>query len=895
LVGVSPAISVSGVGGEVSQTCADPGTDDAGQCTVVISSATPGQTTVLAEFEGTAADSESATFSDSGVKTWVTYRVTVNPPTAENLTGTEHTFTVTVERDSGDGLGFQPVAGGVPAITVTGVGTTLSESCSTGTDDAGECTVVISSATPGQTTVSAEFEGTAADSESATFSDSGVKTWVTYRVTVNPPTAENLTGTNHTFTVTVERDSGAGFAPVVDATPTISVTGVGELVSQTCAVPGTDDAGQCTVVITSATPGQTTVEASFVGTAADSESATFSDSGVKTWSTFRVTVTPDVAQNILGEPHTFTVVVEKTSDGVTWTPVVGAVPNVLVSAPASITVSTCADPGTNAAGACTATVTSPSTATVTFSASYLGVIDQGQATFGDEGTKTWIDYRLTVNPPTAQNLTGTNHTFTVLVEVDLGDGSGFRPLPGATPAVVVSGVGSQVSESCSAGTDADGECTVVITSLVTGTTTVEASFEGEAADSEPVTYEDSGVKTWIDYRVTVNPPEAENLTGTNHTFTVLVEKDSGDGEGFVPLTDAMPEITLTGVGSQVSETCSTGTDGDGECTVVITSAVTGTTTVTADFEGTAADSESATFSDSGVKTWLTYRVTMPPDATNEIGDPHTFTALLEVDDGTGFVPVPGATLAISATGTGSITSISTGVVSTPQSGTCTTSAAGTCDITVNSPEPSALTVTATFAATVAESTQTFDDAATKTWIFPPNADLAIVKNASVVTAERGGTFDWTLDVVNNGPGPALNAVVSDTVPAPFVVTGVTGTAGWSCSNVGNAVTCTKAFVAVGETATFRIPVSTPVDAPAGNVTNVGSVQATTPDPNLANNSDDATVTVPEVVIIPPPPPEVLPPTGSGMVLDIVRTALLLLAAGYVVLRGSGRRTADDAS
>ena len=82
------------------------------------------------------------------------------------------------------------MVGVVPDVTVTGVGTTFSESCSTGTDAAGECTVVITSVTTGQTTVLAEFEGTAADSESAIFSDSGVKTWVTYRVTVDPPTAD---------------------------------------------------------------------------------------------------------------------------------------------------------------------------------------------------------------------------------------------------------------------------------------------------------------------------------------------------------------------------------------------------------------------------------------------------------------------------------------------------------------------------------------------------------------------------------------------------------------------------------------------------------------------------------------------------------------------------------
>ncbi|HEY3485269.1 MAG TPA: LPXTG cell wall anchor domain-containing protein, partial [Ilumatobacteraceae bacterium] len=167
----------------------------------------------------------------------------------------------------------------------------------------------------------------------------------------------------------------------------------------------------------------------------------------------------------------------------------------------------------------------------------------------------------------------------------------------------------------------------------------------------------------------------------------------------------------------------------------------------------------------------------------------------------------------------------------------------------------------------------------------PQADLAIVKNASVTTAERGTSFNWVLDVVNNGPQPATNAVVSDTVPAPLVVTGVSS-AQFSCSNAGNVVTCTKASMAVGETGQITVAVSVPADAAAGNITNVGSVQAVTPDPNLTNNSDDASVTVPPVAV---QPPVQLPRTGADATMTMVRLAGLLIGAGAVVLFLSRRR------
>jgi uncharacterized repeat protein (TIGR01451 family) len=168
-----------------------------------------------------------------------------------------------------------------------------------------------------------------------------------------------------------------------------------------------------------------------------------------------------------------------------------------------------------------------------------------------------------------------------------------------------------------------------------------------------------------------------------------------------------------------------------------------------------------------------------------------------------------------------------------------------------------------------------------------SADLAIVKQASVATADRGGQFDWILTIGNNGPDAATNVVVSDTIPAPFVVQSIEQ-GSFSCTRSGNAITCTRATMAVGETLAIKVRVATPVDAAQGVVVNTGSVQAVTPDPNLANNSASASVTIPAAAVQ-PPAPNPLPATGAGFAETGARIAAIVLGAGLIVLAAARRR------
>src|SRR5207244_1223235 len=141
-----------------------------------------------------------------------------------NKVGTAHTFTVFVEENNG--TGWAAAAGETVNSTESGVGTITGGTCGpTGpTDAGGHCTVIVNSSVPGTDTVNAtsavSVGGITVNVDTAGYGAhdiSNVKTWVNARISIGT-SGTNKVGTAHTFTVTVEADSGSGFAPVAGAT-----------------------------------------------------------------------------------------------------------------------------------------------------------------------------------------------------------------------------------------------------------------------------------------------------------------------------------------------------------------------------------------------------------------------------------------------------------------------------------------------------------------------------------------------------------------------------------------------------------------------------------------------------------------------------------------------------
>jgi hypothetical protein len=243
----------------------------------------------------------------------VVYRVTLTPPRAENLTGSSHTLGVLVEQSGDGGATYGPAAGAQPTIAVTpGTTAVTASTCTTpGTDASGRCSVTISSTAPGLTTITASYRGSVASGEGDLATASATKTWVTFRLTVTPPTAVNPTGTAHTFRVAVESDSGNGPRSFAGAQVGLELGGPGQISaitggSASSLAPdrrtgscSTDTDGVCAVVITSSDAGTSTLTAVYNASVGTS-SGSFRAQAQKIWEspTSPVTAAPTAAATV---------------------------------------------------------------------------------------------------------------------------------------------------------------------------------------------------------------------------------------------------------------------------------------------------------------------------------------------------------------------------------------------------------------------------------------------------------------------------------------------------------------------------------------------------------------------------------------------------------------------
>jgi uncharacterized repeat protein (TIGR01451 family) len=132
---------------------------------------------------------------------------------------------------------------------------------------------------------------------------------------------------------------------------------------------------------------------------------------------------------------------------------------------------------------------------------------------------------------------------------------------------------------------------------------------------------------------------------------------------------------------------------------------------------------------------------------------------------------------------------------------------------------------------------------------PPSADLSLTKTASVSSTTVGDQFSYTLTVKNAGPQDSTATTVSDPLPSQVALVSATASQG-SCSGA-TTVTCSLGTVANGGSATVTITVKA---VTAGTATNTASVTGGLTDPNPANNSASASVTINPVTPPPPPPP-----------------------------------------
>lgn len=117
------------------------------------------------------------------------------------------------------------------------------------------------------------------------------------------------------------------------------------------------------------------------------------------------------------------------------------------------------------------------------------------------------------------------------------------------------------------------------------------------------------------------------------------------------------------------------------------------------------------------------------------------------------------------------------------------------------------------------------------------ADVVITKTTNATTAATGSQFAYTITVTNNGPSPATNVVVTDTLPAGLQFVGATPSQG-TC-NASSPVTCNLGTLAVTASATITLAVQ--VTGTSGTIANTASVSA-------AEDPTGGTSTAPPVTV-----------------------------------------------
>ncbi|HUR51466.1 MAG TPA: choice-of-anchor P family protein [Mycobacteriales bacterium] len=791
-----------------------------------------------------------------------TYGVTLAPASAENFTNKPHTLTATVTGTGslngtsattaplvGVPVGFR-LEGGTPS----GCGSLSSTSGTT--DAAGQATTVLTSANACTTTIRAFVDkaGSTAGYDSSDASGTASKTFAAYAVSVSPATATNALGTNHTFTIKVTRDTGSGAAGYAGQTVTfllsnatatgahlVSINGVAA--SGTSGTCTTSSTGTCTVVATATNTGTFTLDASY-GKSNDSGAGTFTGSGTKSYTDYRLGVTPASATNQLNVPHTFTVLLEQSTNN-TWSPLAGATVALALTktaGDAAITsINGVSGSGTSCVtksdGTCSVVINATQPGLVTLTATYSKALDSGTLTRTASGTKQYSGYDMTVTPATATNdLQHLQHTFTVSLTRNNGSSSvGYAgqtvtlSLDPGTSGATITSINGVAGSGTSCVTTSDGTCSVVITATSAGKAVLTATWTQALSATESVTRTASGTKQYSDFRLDVTPESATNdLQHLSHTFTVTLQRNDGSGfAGYggqtvsLSLNPGTSGATITSINGVAGSGTSCVTKSDGTCSVVITATKAGQAVLTASYSQVLSSTDTVTRTDSGTKQYSDFALTVSPlTAVNDLNQPHTFTVTLTRNDGSGFTGYAGQTVSLSLN-PGTTDGHFTDVNGSPASGiasSCVTRADGTCAVTIVSSTPGKIVLTASWSQVLTGHTATRTATADKTYL-----SLSVAKNACNTSAPVGGLLRF--DIPWSVAGASLtNARIVDNLPAglTFVSASPAASSAPAVGSTGQVVWTLPTPLADGASGTMSIVVSL---AQAGTWTNTGAFQA----------------------------------------------------------------------
>ncbi|MGQ9700400.1 MAG: hypothetical protein ACUVQS_05000 [Candidatus Bipolaricaulaceae bacterium] len=395
--------------------------------------------------------------------------------------------------------------------------------------------------------------------EAVSVTDPSHYTGVDGYIAITPGNATNEVGTPHTFLITAYAQGTAPsswnltytVAPIpgiqVLSGPTVAPLGMSATWNLTInnTAPGVFLA---TPTVTMTFPGGTQVVRTTDGLGRSTVPAQ------KTYLQGQINLSPLSATNEVGDPHTLVALVERTTDGIAWSPA----PSVGVTF--SIVGGTATFVGrgntsiTNGTGQAKVQIlsTTPGTVLVQAAADVFGdgtfIRTTGTAGTGSNAEKTYIDARISVTPLEAVNPLGTNHTVTALVEVNTG--GAWVPASDGTPVLfsLLSNAAGATFVTAPTTATFGGQASVTVFANNTGGVTIRATAEvpvngvtllrktGSGGPNGPDT-----IKNWVRNN---EPPTAESLSLVTCQNTPLTFVLRGSDPDLTPVDPASHPLTF---------------------------------------------------------------------------------------------------------------------------------------------------------------------------------------------------------------------------------------------------------------------------------------------------------------------------------------------------------------
>jgi uncharacterized repeat protein (TIGR01451 family) len=685
-------------------------------------------------------------------------------------------------------------------------------------------------------------------------------TATTASATTDPSPANN----SATATTTVQVQADLAITKTDSPDPVVA----GQNITYTVNFVNNGPSDAQTVTLTDAVPANTTFVSATVTTGTGWTPSTPSVGGTGNVVFSKATVAP-------GETAVFTIVVQvvaSTANGATIT-------NTATAATTSVDPT----PGNNSATATTAVITQADLS-VTKTDSPDPVIAGQNITYTINFTNNGSSDAQTV---TVTDAVPANTTFVSISAP--GGWSGTTPAVGGTGNVVFS------KATVSAGETASFTIVVKVNTNAANASTISNTVTAASATTDPTPANNSStaattVNTRADLAVTKSDSPDPVSAGGNLTYTITYTNNGSSDAQTVTVTDAVPANTTfvsatvtTGTGWSTSAPAVGGTGNVVFSKAASVASETATFTIVVKVNSNVASGSTITNSvtaasattdptpGNNTATAVTTTNTMADISVTKTDSPDpviatqnlTYTVTLtnngpsDAQTVTMTDPVPANTTFVSATGpkgwTPTLPAVGgTGnVIFSKATVTAGEVAVFTIVVNVNAGTPHNTTITnSATGATTTTDPNPGNNVGTATTTVLAQADLAVTKSDSPDPVCVGGNITYTINFIDNGPGPGVNTTVTDAVPAntTFVSATVTTGTGWSTSapavgGTGNVV-FSKASVANGETAVFTIVVKVNNGTVHHTlINNTVTAASSIPDPTPGNNSATAQTTV----------------------------------------------------